>query len=835
MRLKKLTLKNWGPHESLEMDMDTPVYGLIGPNGSGKTNILQGIEFVFTGFLDRPQETYVRRTDGDSSPKNGSVEAIFIKDGNEGTVFRQVGATPKRHLIWEGKKYTKVAEIDEVLNGVLDCDRRAVSMAVFLSQGKIGDFLFSTPAERERLFATICLVDHLPKVGEVIDQRLIDLRQMTHDQTASRDEALAVVDQAKGALHLLEVELKELKDHSGTIAWIREAMSRGENLRALRAGLQQQQALVLGLAETAGKILKPGFLPDGDTSSWVEEQLATLKAQEGVHSRIRELESQLALRKQVEEDIRKMVAEESEILALLPEVAVANARVETASAKLAAAQVRKGKQASRDNLLRNVASSSEHLATLEAKDKEFAEALPKVEAGEAELAELRLSLPLKKLKVEMLDKLGGAVAGECCPLCQGKDLGGLQSDLANLPALREEVQAGYDRITRLSERIAAWRVNHNQNTGSLEIIRTNLAALKESLVAAEAELEAAGPEMDGAALEEEMKSARARQSELTGRTAGMDALMARRREYQQRAAALPPAADTEANLVAARADVTDVSGLPAKVDEARRWVAAVSRANQDLENARAVQDNHLKGVGTAAEELQAHFKAKPKDILRADEDTPLEPVLEDFSARQRERDEKRGGIEAATANLRRAETRLGEIDARIAKQGRIMNTIGMLEQLKDAFSRTGIQRHYLAKVFEALLEGTQQNLASWDGDFQVEKDPDKPFNFLFFRSDDPGTLLDQSQLSGGQRVRLSISFLLAVQQLVIPELNFMVLDEPSTHLDLEGVEGLGKLFRSMGEHLDNSEAQVIVVDHHLALSRSFSKFTDLATGAAEEE
>lgn len=60
-------------------------------------------------------------------------------------------------------------------------------------------------------------------------------------------------------------------------------------------------------------------------------------------------------------------------------MAVANARVETASAKLAAAQVRKGKQASRDNLLRNVASSSEHLATLEAKDKEFAEALPKVD------------------------------------------------------------------------------------------------------------------------------------------------------------------------------------------------------------------------------------------------------------------------------------------------------------------------------------------------------------------------------------------------------------------------------------------------------------------------
>ena len=35
MRITRLVLKNWGPHESIDLDMDTPVFGLIGPNASG--------------------------------------------------------------------------------------------------------------------------------------------------------------------------------------------------------------------------------------------------------------------------------------------------------------------------------------------------------------------------------------------------------------------------------------------------------------------------------------------------------------------------------------------------------------------------------------------------------------------------------------------------------------------------------------------------------------------------------------------------------------------------------------------------------------------------------
>jgi DNA repair exonuclease SbcCD ATPase subunit len=78
-----------------------------------------------------------------------------------------------------------------------------------------------------------------------------------------------------------------------------------------------------------------------------------------------------------------------------------------------------------------------------------------------------------------------------------------------------------------------------------------------------------------------------------------------------------------------------------------------------------------------------------------------------------------------------------------------------------------------------------------------------------------------NKLSGGQRVRLSIAFLLAVQQLIIPELGLLVLDEPTTHVNDEGVESLADLLQNLGAQLASSDAQIVVCDHDHRLERAF--------------
>jgi DNA repair exonuclease SbcCD ATPase subunit len=84
-----------------------------------------------------------------------------------------------------------------------------------------------------------------------------------------------------------------------------------------------------------------------------------------------------------------------------------------------------------------------------------------------------------------------------------------------------------------------------------------------------------------------------------------------------------------------------------------------------------------------------------------------------------------------------------------------------------------------------------------------------------------------SKLSGGQKVRLSIAFLVAVQRLIIPEVGLLILDEPSTHLDSAGVESLRELLMSLSTLLQNTNSQVWVVDHNPALQAALGACVNL--------
>lgn len=75
------------------------------------------------------------------------------------------------------------------------------------------------------------------------------------------------------------------------------------------------------------------------------------------------------------------------------------------------------------------------------------------------------------------------------------------------------------------------------------------------------------------------------------------------------------------------------------------------------------------------------------------------------------------------------------------------------------------------------------------------------------------------------------NLLRSVQQLLYPGLDFMCVDEPSNHLDAEGVEGLVRLFQTIAHQNEEGEAQVLVVDHNPLLQRAFSKSLTLCRKA----
>jgi exonuclease SbcC len=172
--------------------------------------------------------------------------------------------------------------------------------------------------------------------------------------------------------------------------------------------------------------------------------------------------------------------------------------------------------------------------------------------------------------------------------------------------------------------------------------------------------------------------------------------------------------------------------------------------------------------------------------------------------------------------------RLLEIEQKIQLDAEKRDVIGELQRIVAAFSRSGIPMAYVQHKFDSLVTMTQENLEIMDANFAIIPHPERPVSLQFYRVDEPGQVLfDHEKLSGGQKVRLSVAFLLAVQQLVVPDLGFLVLDEPSTHLDEESRENLKDLLLNLGQQLENTDTQILVCDHAQELQPAFFNTIEL--------
>jgi len=206
----------------------------------------------------------------------------------------------------------------------------------------------------------------------------------------------------------------------------------------------------------------------------------------------------------------------------------------------------------------------------------------------------------------------------------------------------------------------------------------------------------------------------------------------------------------------------------------------------------------------------------------------LDAKLAEIAGKDRQRAECAGRLTQAQAQLKTLQDKENEIEDRIHKNAARQQVVEDLVRLRGVLARQGLPLAYVEYQFLRLTTLAQQSLSDLGANFTVEVHPERPVAFTFTRLDEAdGVSMDMSKLSGGQKVRLSIAFLLAVQKLLIPEVGLLVLDEPSTHMDIDGVESLKELLLGMAQTLQNSEHQVWVVDHHETLQTAFGSCLQL--------
>lgn len=842
--MTRLKIQDFGRHKLLDKNLDVSVVGLMGPNGTGKSTILEAIKFAFTATLTDKQETYVRNcyrpeppegVKDPEKPANGKVTVWFRKDGKDGELFRQVGKTPKRHLKWEGETITAAADIEATLKELFEADKEARANAIFPPQGSLDKLLFGTPTERSDLYTKLLLVGYTGKIVDIIDQQSAILLDQVQDYTTiltevrtqhtTAEEEYAELEGRRARSYDWNADYQQFRDYLNKVIEVRDA---GLEKKDLETAIDKHRHDIEQSVATMGEVL--GLAPC-DTS--LEEVMREIKGLDTALVEMRagyvNLQRLVALKSEYETS-KVRLNEVREELEDIPE----DWKSHQKTIKELEDQLEVDKQ--RDALVdRQVlaATKVDNLLKVIGVGLTRTPFETEVVAAEEEWTAAEHDVILTRGKVQALQSLleAGDTDDACCPVC-GEEASGKSHDWD-------------DRLTKANEELAALEAILREKYLTADGMRKRRDKEDEQDAAVEAGrdlIEELNKQIRPLAMVQhpqklikeikDMKEHDERARLALVKRAGLD----REQELLEGIINKVTPKDmlaimdiSEASIYVEEAVLVQAEKNRVACDdkEVKKLTAAQASLIDMNDNLIGVNDTLIK-INNARITMYNGLSGKTQSLLKANQNNN-EDTLAALQERAQEYSELAGQVTQAKEQADTLQDRVSDIETQIEKDQLRQNVVSELAQLRKAFVRKGIPQSYMQYIFESLVPMAQDNLNTLGADFVIKSDPVDPVTIQFMKLTDDGSgWMPQNKMSGGQKVRVSIAFLLAVQQLVIPDIAFMVLDEPSTHIDDDGIDSLEELFSALGEQLQHTEAQVWVCDHKPELQSSFQEIIKLA-------
>ncbi|MDH3538990.1 MAG: SMC family ATPase [Acidimicrobiia bacterium] len=262
MRPLELTLRGFQSYATEQtFDFrDRRLLGVVGPIGSGKSSLLDGIAFALYGKTPRAG----RGTRDLINQRSGSahVELWFEV---EGEAWRAVRALRRRgqsaHNLYRHAEADAESERHEEVTGeramtarveeLLGLDFDAFNRSVFLAQNRFAEFLQATAAQRDAVLKGVFGFDRLDRMAQVAKERRDELRAALADLERLRTEVegdRAMLAEAVPQLEAATTRLAELdasQDKASALEAAREAA---------RADVEQAERRLRELSDIAAQL-----------------------------------------------------------------------------------------------------------------------------------------------------------------------------------------------------------------------------------------------------------------------------------------------------------------------------------------------------------------------------------------------------------------------------------------------------------------------------------------------------------------------------------------------------------------------------------------------------
>lgn len=836
MKITRIEVTDWGPHKHIECDVDSPIVGIIGANGSGKSNLLQAINYGITGNLNKRQgSSYIRNYGAKDGASCASVCLHFRNNGKEGSIYREVGPrSTKRKLVWDGKEYTKADDVKKIMRLIVGADEAALGNAVFILQGATADLVKGTPAERYEIFRKLMSLNFIDARSNDLLSKISAIEAGMKDYTGERailvEQKENITSTLSGPCDVL-AKWQDVPDLIPAATRLLDLYRRRETQQSI---INEAQAEAIATQERYNAALHAESNPYGtdvyNASARVNDDLSdvilqyqaalTYQATKDSYDKAVEAagEAKAAL-DAAEADLAKWPTKESldEQMARCKDIQEKREYLEMCEATVATAT--KALDEANEALRAASEDNNEKDKACGRADRAYIDDIPL----------LKLSNQINDIKISVL-KHGITGVCPCCggPLHLREDDTietlqekirnneakmdnitttridahlALEESTSNLVNARAKAAGATESFNNCTEELNNLRIDIRQKYGddykvAFDYVYEDIAALQKQLRNAEARLDA-------------VNSAKGRVSATMAFVAKAKAALDSTDGSALQGTTLQELKERQDSLQAEYSTITDIiNRLNGYADAKHREEARIQKAQDQIFD-----------IVTKLSESEDRAAIANSAFVTEDRHTNSKDGLEAFLAWATDR---KADVQTASTVIRQADeqiekinTAIEEIDEKIQRNEKKLQLSALLAMLRNLTGKNGVPMAYMNSVFYGITTSVQELLERMGANFTVAPDPENPVTYRFTRTDnDSGYSMAQEQLSGGQAIRLALALLISAQQSILPDVGLLVLDEPSSHVDAEGVEQMRDMFRGLTAYLESADMQIIMVDHN---------------------
>ncbi len=790
MRPLRLVLDGFGAYRhQTEADFsDVDFFALVGPTGSGKSTLIDGLCFALYGTVPRWGKENAIAYALAPSANACRVCLVFEAAGKRYAAVRALSRDRKGQVHTKEARLERLdpaippdAPIEEILQASVeplaegpDLVKAAVqdllglsyehfTQSVLLPQGRFSEFLHAKPGDRQDLLVQLLAFGVYEQVGQRSRERARRADDALKLATSARAELAGATEQAEST-----------------------SASRLQELTALAADVDARLAALAGLTEQAEQAAQlAGAAREEATLLAAVRMPAEVP---GLAERISRADALVTGRAAEQADAEQLESDAERARADLPD--------QTLMERMAAAHAERRKLAS-------LLAAQEQAETAAAAAEESGAA--KLQDAERMSQRAADDLASAQRAHAAADLASGLHIGEDCPVCL-RQLTEVphHATPADLGRGRAATEAAAQELRRAKAEHAATDRAAAAAHAAAEVTRRQLAELTEVLAQCPPSDEVAATIKDIARADDEVR--KARKAAATARAAVADAQRDRSSldgAERQAWTALRDARDHVVRLGAPRADAGDLAKAWA---ELAGWAAA----------RRSALAGRQRELDAAARDLQQRAAADAAALTGLLADHGITRLAEPAQApvaisRQL------AAAEQSLNQLREDRKRAARLDRQIAEHREEQQVASGLGNLLRA---TSFERWLCGEALDSLVEEASATLMELSGG-QYQLDRDDRNDLVVIDYEDAGARRPVHTLSGGETFQASLALALALSRQVVGlsagqrDLNSMFLDEGFGTLDADTLETVAATLERLAA---DSDRMVGIVTHVAALA-----------------